>query len=177
MLVGAVALAGELGLLIDALVLALALGWRRANVAWLALGVGAGLAIGAFQWLPALLAHGAGATVHGISPSRFVELVVPGSFGSLDPERAVAAIAGTSGWAPSLYVGAPLLALAAVTVPARRLGGVMIAFAVLAFVVGRGGWPAVLGAPELHVAAFVAIAAVRAASSPARCSRRSCSVP
>ena len=163
-LVGAIALTGELGVVIDAFVIALVLGLRRANLGWLAIGLGTGLAIGAFQWIPALHAHGAGAIVHGITPSRLVELVVPGSFGSQDPDRAVAAIAGTVGWAPSLFAGAPLVALAAVTVPARRVAAVMIAFTMLALVVGRGGWPAIAGAPELHLAALVVIAAVCAAA-------------
>jgi hypothetical protein len=90
--------------------------------------------------------------------ARLVELVVPGSFG--DPEFAVAAVAGDAPWAPSLYVGAPLLALAAVRTPARRMLGLVIGLSGLALIVGRGGWPSWLGAPELHVAALALVAFV-----------------
>ncbi|MEO7092132.1 MAG: hypothetical protein ABI175_02700, partial [Polyangiales bacterium] len=53
--------------------------------------------------------------------------------------------------------GAPLLALAAVTTPPRRLLGVIVGLIALALVTGRGGWPAWLGAPELHVAALALV--------------------
>ncbi|MDB4952877.1 MAG: hypothetical protein JWO36_446 [Myxococcales bacterium] len=163
-LVGAVGLAGQFGLLVDAVVLALVLGARRETLRWLLPALGAGLAIAAVQWLPAALSLGrtAGVDVHAMSLSRLIELVVPGSFGSNDPARAVTAVAGAHAWAPSLYVGAPILALATVQRPSRRLAIVMGVFAVLAFVVGRGGWPAWLGAPELHLAALVLVAAAHA---------------
>lgn len=160
-LLGMVGLGGELAVLVDALVLVLVLTVRRVPIGWLAAAVGGGLAIAAAQWLPAALAliagDRAGAIQHGLPLARIVELIVPGSFGSLDPDRAVVALAGAAPWAPSLFVGAPLLALAAVVTPARRLLGVILALVGLALLAGRGGWPAWLGAPELHVAALMLV--------------------
>jgi hypothetical protein len=120
--------------------------------------------MGAVQWLPALalLGAGGGATVHGLRLARLVELILPGAFGASDPDRAVAAIAGGSPWAPSLYVGAPLLALGAVRPPGRRILAVVVGLAAAALIVGRGGWPAWLGAPELHVAALAIVLAANA---------------
>ena len=163
-LVGAVGLAGQGGLLFDAVLLALVLGARRDTLRWLVPAVAAGLAIAAVQWLPATLSIGgmAGSDVHGLPFARLLELVVPGSFGSHDPGRGVAAIAGATAWAPSLYIGASLVALATVHRPSRRIAVVLIVFAVAALVVGRGGWPAWVGAPELHVAACALIAAAHA---------------
>ena len=161
--VAAIALAGQLGLVIDAALLAVLVGARRGTTGMLVLAIAAGLAIGALVWIPALLVHGAGARVAGIPPGRFLELLVPGSFGSSASDRAVTSIAGVAGWAPSLYLGAPLVALAAIPRPDRRIAIAMIALGVLALVVDRGGWPAWLGAPELHVGALAAIAAVSAA--------------
>jgi hypothetical protein len=165
-LVGAIALTGELVVLVDALAIALAVGARRGALPWLAGGLAAGLAIGLPQWLPAIasLASTAGGEVHGIPLGRLVELIVPGAFGASDSEHGVAAIAGTAAWAPSLFVGAPLLALATVRPPARRLAFVVGGFAIAALVVGRGGWPAWLGAPELHVAALAIVLAANAAA-------------
>jgi hypothetical protein len=158
-LVGLVGLSGQLGMLVDALVLAIVLAARRHTVGYLVAGLVGGLAIAAAQWVPAILqlAHSAGADVTGLSFARLVELVVPGSFGSRDPERAIAALAGETAWAPSVFVGAPLLALAAVRTPAIRVLAVIGTFAVLALVVGRGGWPHWLGAPELHLAALIVV--------------------
>ena len=81
---------------------------------------------------------------------------MPGSFGGVEQ------IGGTHAWLPSLYIGAPLLALAALGTPKLR-------FAIFAGGVararvrgGRGGWPVVLGAPELHVATLAVLVAVHA---------------
>ncbi len=160
-LLGLVGLGGELAVLVDGLVLVIALTVRRVPAGWLAAAICGGLAIAAAQWLPAALAliagDRAGATQGGLPLARIVELIVPGSFGSLDPDRAVAALSGAAPWAPSLFIGAPLLALAAVTTPARRLLGVIVALIALALVVGRGGWPAWLGAPEVHVGALALV--------------------
>lgn len=163
-LIALIALTGALAVLVDALVLALALGARRRTLPVLATALAAGLAIGAAQWLPALLqlAHGAGAMVHAFPLSRLLELIVPGSFGSSEPARAVAAVAGDAPYAPSVFIGAPLLAMAAVRAPSRRVLGVVIAYAALALVVGRGGWPAWLGAPELHVGGLALVLAAQA---------------
>ncbi|HWO18772.1 MAG TPA: hypothetical protein VNO30_08345 [Kofleriaceae bacterium] len=163
-LLGLVATAGVLAVLAQGLVLALALGARRRAWPWLGAAIAAGLAIGAAQWLPALAQLGAasGGEVSGLPLARLVELIVPGAFGSADPARGIPALAGASPWAPSLFAGAPLLALGAVRTPPRRLLAVIGAFAALALVAGRGGWPAWLGAPELHVAALVVVLAVNA---------------
>ncbi|HEY5934871.1 MAG TPA: hypothetical protein VIU61_09555, partial [Kofleriaceae bacterium] len=158
------ALSGVAGGLVDGIAIAIVVAGRRSCARWLGAAIAAGLAIGSIQWLPAFLHLGAtaGADVHGMPLARLVELVVPGSFG--DPEHAVAAVAGDSPWAPSLYVGAPLLALAAVRTPARRMLGLVIGLSGLALVVGRGGWPSWLGAPELHVAALALVLAAHAGS-------------
>jgi hypothetical protein len=163
-LVGLVALTGVLGAVVDALVLALVLGARRRTAAYLTIGLAAGLAIGAIQWVPALLqlGHGAGASTSALPFSRLAELIVPGSFGATDPDRAIRALAGATPWAPSLFVGAPLLAFAAVRIPGRRTYGVLGALVVLVLVAGRGAWPAWLGAPELHLAALVLVLAAHA---------------
>lgn len=165
LVVGAIALAGELAVLVDALALALALGLGRGTARWLAAAIGAGLAIGAVQWIPAViqLPAGAGAEVSGLPLARLVELIVPGAFGGSAAEHAIPTIAGATPWAPSLFVGAPLLALAAVRAPSGRALGVIGGLALAALVAGRGGWPAWLGAPELHIAVLTVVLAVAAA--------------
>ena len=157
-LIGLVGLAGFAGSLADALILAVALGARRRTLGYLAVGIAGGLAIAAAQWVPAifeLMTPRAGAEVTAIPIARLVELIVPLASGSPDPERALATLAGDTAWAPSVFVGAPLLALAAVRSPSRRLLIVLGSFTALALIVGRGGWPQALGAPELHLAALV----------------------
>jgi hypothetical protein len=164
-LVGAIALVGELALLVDAVAIALALGLGRRTARWLAVAIGAGLAIGAVQWLPAILqlSAGAGAEVTGLPLARLLEFLVPGAFGGAAAEHALPAIAGAAPWAPSLFVGAPLCALASVRAPSRRELGVIGGLALAALLAGRGGSPAWLGAPELHVGALAIVLAVRAA--------------
>lgn len=167
LLVGAIALAGALALVVDAIAIACVLGARRATWSWLGGAILVGLGLGLAQWLPALLHLGTfagGADVHGLPFSRLLELVVPGNFGGSDPTRTVESIAGTHAWAPSLFVGAPLLALAAIRPPRGHTTALVIAFATLALVVGRGGWPAWAGAPELHIGALVVILGPRAAT-------------
>jgi hypothetical protein len=158
------ALAGVFGSLVDGIAIALVVAGRRPCARWLAVAIAAGLAIGSLQWWPAFLHLGAtaGADVHGMPLARLVELVVPGTFG--DPEHTVTAVAGDAPWAPSLYLGAPLLALAAVRTPAQRMLGLVIGLSILALVVGRGGWPIWLGAPELHVGALALVLAAHAGS-------------
>ncbi len=166
LLLGAIGLVGEVAVLFDAVALVSVLGARRARVGWLVAAIGGGLVIAAAQWMPAALALGsgdrAGATQFGLPVARILELIVPGSFGSLDSARALGAVAGDAPWAPSLFVGAPLLALAAVITPDRRVLGLIGGSIVLALVTGRGGWPAWLGAPELHVGALVLVLAAHA---------------
>ena len=156
----AIALTGELGILVDAVVLAFVLGGRAV---WP--GVVGGLAIGCVQWLTALALVGerAGSSVHGVPLARLVELIVPGSFGSREPERAIVQLAGTSPWAPSVFLGAPLLALAAIVPPARRLLGYVVGLSLAVLLVGRVGWPAWFGAPEAHLAALAIVLAANAA--------------
>lgn len=161
---GMIGLAGHLAILVDASALALLVGWRRGRLGALATGVGAGVAIAMVQWIPALLviADGAGAEVGALRPSRLVELIAPGSFGAGSSDRAVAQIAGEHPAWPSLYIGAPLLALALVARGSRRTTGYVVALVALTAVAGRGGWPAWLGAPELHLALVVLVAAAHA---------------
>jgi hypothetical protein len=120
---GCVGLTGVLAALFDGVVIAGAIAARRKTLPYVAIALGAGLAISGVQWVPALLAIGTGAgeIVTGLPPSRFLELVVPGSFGASDPDRAVLALAGDHAWAPSLFVGAALFALSAVRTPSRRV--------------------------------------------------------
>ena len=165
LLVGAIALAGEFALVLDAAAIAIVLGARRETAGWLAAALGAGAAIACLLWIPALSLHGAGAQVHGIGLARLVELVVPGAFGSIDPAYGVPAFHGrlaTSDW-PSLFVGASLVGLALAYRSDARSRGLTIGFGLAALIVGRGGWPAGLGAPEVHAGAFVLVLAVRAA--------------
>ncbi|MEO8699317.1 MAG: hypothetical protein ABI867_04710 [Kofleriaceae bacterium] len=156
-LVGLVGLAGVFGTLVDAVILAVALAARRRTAGDLAAAIGGGVAIAAVQWLPALMNLGGGAPITGMPFARLLELIIPGSFGSPDPDHAIATLAGTAAWAPSVFVGVPLLALSAVRTPARRHLGVIGVFAGLALVVGRGGWPHWIGAPELHLAALAIV--------------------
>jgi hypothetical protein len=164
-LVGAIALVGELALVIDGVAIALVLGLGKGTARWLAAAIGAGLAIGAVQWLPAAiqLPTGAGAEAAGLPLARLIELLVPGAFGSTAADHAIPAIAGPAPWAPSLFVGAPLCALAAVRAPGGRVLGVIGGLALAALLAGRGGSPAWLGAPELHLGALALVLAVAAA--------------
>ena len=160
-----VALAGELAVLADALVVVAALA-TRATWRWLVAAVVAALAIGSVQWLPAALQlpGEVGAHVAALPWSRFVELVVPSGFGSGDPARASTAVAGAAATFPSIYIGAPLLVLAR---PRGRLVFALAAIAAFALVAGRGadaGWPRWAGAPELHVAALAALLGAPAAT-------------
>ncbi|HUS31257.1 MAG TPA: hypothetical protein VMZ53_22255, partial [Kofleriaceae bacterium] len=84
----------------------------------LAGAIACGVAIASVQWLPAIFAapHIVGSSIEGIRVARFLELFVP----MRSPDIHV----------PMIFVGAPLLALAAVTRPDRR----MIAFAAVLFV-------------------------------------------
>jgi hypothetical protein len=94
---GLVALSGQLGIFVDALVLALVLGAWRAPLA-----VAAGVLIGAAQWGPVIALHGtAGAVHHGIPLARLVEIIAP-----------VAA-------SPSIHIGATVLALASLALSWR----------------------------------------------------------
>jgi hypothetical protein len=88
---------------------------------------------------------------------------VPATSGANAAEHAIPTLAGEAPWAPSLFVGAPLLALAAVRAPSRRMLGVIGGLAAAALLVGRAGWPVWLGAPEIHVAALAVVLAVPAA--------------
>ncbi|MCX5744906.1 MAG: hypothetical protein NT062_20650 [Proteobacteria bacterium] len=125
--IGAIALAGQPGILVDAI-------------------AAIGLAIGAAQWVPAivqLVAHDAvGKEIHALPLARFVELVMPGSLvvGGHDPFAL-----------PSLFVGAPLLALAATGVVSKRRVAFGLGVFALALLGGRVGALDVLGAPELHL--------------------------
>lgn len=164
-LVGAIALAGQLAMVVDAIALAAVVGARRDTWRWLAGGVAAGLAIGAALWLPvfAVLGAGAGASARAIPIVRVVELIVPVCLGG-DRAAHVPALADLGSAAPTLYVGVPVIALALVRGAGRPVARLAAALGVVAVIAGRGSWPAWLGAPELHVAALAVIAAVHAAA-------------
>lgn len=181
--VGLCALAGELAVLVDAAALALIVAGAAAKSPgasarsrgqgqaqgqgqghgarrWVVVAIVMGLAIGALQWVPAVFSvpESAGTTMHGISVSRWLELLVPAQLGSIH------ALGGSHAWFPGLYVGAPLLALAVVGRPTRPIIGYVLALVVLAFVAGRGGWPWWLGAPDLHLAVLAIALAPHAAT-------------
>jgi hypothetical protein len=165
LLVGTVALAGEPAAVFDAIAIACVVGGSRATAMWLGGAIAAGLAIGGAQWIPAWSLAGAGGELHGIALPRLVELVVPGAFGSIEPARGVPAFTGgdASAW-PSLFFGAPLVALAfAARAERRRDRGLVIGLGLAALLVGRGGWSIRYGAPEVHAAALAIVLAVRAA--------------
>ena len=153
--VGAIAVAGELAVVVDAVVLAIAVGARRDTWRWLVAALAAGLAVGGALWIPAAyeLASTAGARVEAIPFARWLELVAPAH--------------GSDAW-PSVFVGAPLLVLGALPSREDRVrAGARVActcaYTLLALVAGRGGWPAWLGAPELHVGALALVIAGSAA--------------
>ncbi len=164
LVLGAIGLSGQLALLADAVALAIVMGASRTSVRPLALAIAAGLAIACVQWLPALLAgpH-AGAAVGLLKLSRVLELVAPGSFGGSSRGHAVDAIAGAHAAWPSLYVGAGAFALALLARVSRRVVGLLVALVALAVVAGRGGWPGVLGAPELHLGVLAVLVVALAA--------------
>ena len=155
-LIALVGVAGQFAVLIDAPAFALLFGYSRRTRAYLAIAVAAGLAIACAQWWPAWHLHAAGAELTGMSPARLVELVVPASFGSRDPALGLPALASPG--FPSLFVGAALLGLALVPEERTRRGlGLALGLALATLVVGGR-----LGAPELHLAALIVLAAVRA---------------
>ena len=145
-----VALAGDLVLVVDAVILACVLSsqqWRR-----LVPALAAGLLIGAWQWAPAI-ANGFVHTGGRLMPiARLLELVVPGSFGSSDPAHGLAAIAGTHAVLPSLYVGAGVLALASLAI-GRRIAIAAAAILALGFVTSF----------ELQLAVLAVLAIARSA--------------
>jgi hypothetical protein len=159
LMLGAIGLAGQLAIFVDALALAAVIGVSRASWRAMAVAVAAGLAIACVQWLPALLAIGdtAGAQVHGLRLSRVLELVAPGSFGNPNPEHAVTQLAGAHAQWPSLYIGAAAFALALAARVPVRIAGLLVALVIAALVAGRGGWPAWTGAPEAHLAVLAVI--------------------
>jgi hypothetical protein len=148
-------LAGDLALLIDGVLLALVMADAPRRRTLLALACG--LAIACIQWIPAALAlpHIEGSGLHGIRVARFLELFVP--------------MRSTDVSFPTIFVGAPLFALAAVTRPSRR----MIAFAA-ALTVASAFWGQHLGVVVLIAAAHAgtAIDALFAADNEVLAQRR-----
>ncbi len=161
-LIGAIGLTGQLGVLVDGVLIAGVIGMRRVTWRPLCAALAAGLAIAAVQWAPAIvqLANEAGAELAGLRLARLVELVIPGSFGASDPDRAITALAGAQAFAPSLYLGAPLLGLAAIRALPRRHLALVVLFGAAALTVAGPAW---LGAPELHIAALAVILGINAA--------------
>jgi len=159
-LIALVGVAGQFAVLLDAVAIALVLGLVRRTWRYTALAIVGGLAIACAQWIPAFALHTAGAQITGLSPARLIELVVPGSFGSRDPAYAVPALA-SGGW-PSLFCGGALLGFAFIPKGKTRRGmALAIGLFVAAMIVGRGGWPAWIGAPEVHLAALVIVLSIR----------------
>ena len=153
-LVGIVGLGGELGVLIDAIAIGVIAADERR---WrLGAAVACGVAISSLQWLPALLTASemTGAQYSPLPLARFIELFVPGRLGAVEQ------IGGAHAWFPSVYIGAPLLALAAVSKPARSFAIFVGVVAVAAFI---GRWPGIFGAPEQHLAVLALVAAAHAA--------------
>jgi hypothetical protein len=152
--VALVGLAGHLVVLGDAIAIVLLAGFRRASkqgaaptpsvggaYAFMAIALAVGAAIACVQWLPYAftMSETAGARLPALSMSAVLDLVVP---------RA------TAGWFPTLYIGVPVIALAAI---ARPPVGVVVVAALLAiggFVV-RGG--------DVQIAVLSLVAAAYAA--------------
>ena len=111
----------------------------------------AGLALGGAQWMPALwqLPHEVGAQVGGLRLARLVE-----------PRRA-GALRDAGGVVPERVRRRRAVRARAARAGATRSCARVLAAAAL--IAGRGGWPAWAGAPELHVAALVAVIAASAA--------------
>lgn len=159
---GLAALGGDIGVAIDAAAIAIALGGVRAHPRAVIGSALCGLAIGCVLWIPACSLHGAGATVSGIGPLRAFDVLVPGMFGSTDPSLTIYAIGGADAW-PTLFVGAPVIGLAFAAAGDRKaMRWLLGALGALALLVGRGGWPATLGAPEIHLASLALLLCVRA---------------
>lgn len=153
-LIGITGLAGELGVLVDAIAVGVIAADERR---WrLGVALACGLAISALQWIPALLtiSETTGNHFAALPLARFIELFVPGRLGAVEQ------IGGAHAWFPSVYIGAPLLALAFVSKPKRGFAILASVVAVAAFV---GRWPGFLGAPDQHLAVLALIAAAHAA--------------
>lgn len=164
-LLGAIGLAGQLAIFIDALALALVIGMSRTSWRALSIAVAAGLAIACVQWVPAMLVlgDGAGGQVHALQLSRLVELVAPGSFGSSSGIHAVTPIAGTHADWPGLYIGAAAISLAVAARVRLRMASLVVALVLVALVAGRGlRWPVWLGGAESHLGVVAAIVCVLA---------------
>jgi hypothetical protein len=147
-LLALVGLAGQLVVLADAIAIVLLAGRRKSATpriagaaALLAISIAAGLAIACVQWLPYAftMSETVGTQLPRLASSAVIDLVVP---------RA------STGWFPTLYIGVPVLALAAI---ARPPIGVVIVAALLALggFVTRGG--------DIQIAVFALLAATYAA--------------
>lgn len=112
----------------------------RAYVAML-VALACGLAIATLQWLPVALTAGdrVGAQLPAMSGAALLDLVVP---------RA------SAGWFPSLYLGAPVLVLAAIARPPLLVAVGAALLAISAFVLHGG---------ELQIAVLALVAATYAA--------------
>jgi hypothetical protein len=160
--IGATWLTGELGAVLDATLVVVAVvggGGAPRRGAWVALGLVVGAALGAAQWLPAILHLGSGVAGAPLAPLPGAQLL-----GLVVPVVPTIGDAVSAPWAPTLFVGAPLLALALGAPPATRRLIAVVGLGALAAVVGRGAaWPAWLGAPALHLGAAMLVLAVDAA--------------
>jgi hypothetical protein len=150
-LLALVGLAGRLIVLGDAIAIVLLAGVSRTPTAqqtprlgaypFMAIAVVAGIALASVQWLPFAftMAEQVGAELPRLSISAALDLIVPRASG---------------GWFPTIYIGAPVIVLAAI---ARPPLGVVIVAALLTIggLVVRGG--------ELQLAALALLAATYAA--------------
>ncbi|HEY5925124.1 MAG TPA: hypothetical protein VIV11_25755 [Kofleriaceae bacterium] len=134
-LLGLVALAGQLLVFSHALVLLGVVGSRR-HLRWSGVATALGFAIGAVQWLPAM-SEGLRLTGDPLAFSRAIDLVIPRS----SPEA----------WLPAIYIGAPVLVLAALGKPQLRIAVFAGALLLLSFVQA-----------EQHLATFAILAAAHA---------------
>ena len=190
-----------------ALVVILSRGRRRA-FPWLAAAYGAALLLAAASVLPsaALLPHTTRGTLAlpeaglwSLHPWRLVELIWPGFLGTAaDARYNLAELVAASGkdvldpsWSLSLYLGAPVLALAVVAGLDRRRGtrGLWVGVAVLVLLALGSYTPLhsifqavfpperVIRYPEKHVAGAVCLLCALAGAGLARVARTTRAVP
>ncbi|MFT3692383.1 MAG: hypothetical protein QM831_04530 [Kofleriaceae bacterium] len=156
LLIGLVGLAGNFTALIDVLAIAVILGRAKRTWRYLAAGCGAGVLIATAQWVPAFALSTAGSDGNGVAFWRLFELIVPGSFGSLDPAHGVSAM--MSPGYPSLFVGAALIGLALIP-----KGFSPWAIGLLVLGILQRGLPSWFGGAETHLFVLFTFVAARAA--------------
>ena len=157
---------------------------RLPSLAWLALGLALALPLATVSWLPALHLVGASerraglsfddATVWSLHPLRLGELVWPRLFGGAPPDESFGHHVAPT-WAFSVYLGAPVVVLAAVAVARERGARAIAAIAGVMLVIALGRYTPLYGwyraivvperfvrYPEKHVGAVVVLVAALA---------------